>query len=76
VPILYADDKQRYTTSVNGSVANNDNEIPELKKQIQLLTRDKSTFESQVSQLQYEATKLELQKKRKRKRQRVHTREK
>jgi hypothetical protein len=37
VPILFADDKRRYTKPVNGPVPNKENEIRELKKQIQLL---------------------------------------
>jgi chromosome segregation ATPase len=61
VPILLATSKQRITKPGNSSVTNTQNEILELKKQIQLLTRDKSTFESQAKQLQQETTKLELQ---------------
>jgi chromosome segregation ATPase len=61
VPILLAADKQRYTTPVNSSVANNQNEILELKKQIQLLMQEKTSFQIQAKQFQQEATKLELQ---------------
>jgi hypothetical protein len=47
VPILSADDKQRYTKPVNNS-----DEILELKKQIQLLKQDKNTIESQANQIE------------------------
>jgi hypothetical protein len=60
VPILFADDRQRHTQLVNKSVKNNENEILELKKQIQLLKQDKNTFESQAKQLQQERTHFEL----------------
>jgi hypothetical protein len=52
VPILFADDRQRYRQLVNKSVTNNENEILELKKQY------KNTFESQAKQLQQERTPL------------------
>jgi chromosome segregation ATPase len=52
VPILSADDKQRYAQLVNTPVTNNENEVIELKKQIQLLKQDKYTFESQAKQLE------------------------
>jgi chromosome segregation ATPase len=52
IPILFADDKQRYTEPMNNSATNKDQEILELKKQIQLLKQERSTFESQVKQLQ------------------------
>jgi hypothetical protein len=61
VPILLADDKQRYAKPVGNSVTNNADEILELKKQIQLLEQDKSSFQSQAEQFQQEATKLDLQ---------------
>jgi hypothetical protein len=60
VPILFADDRQRYTQLVNKSVTNNENEILELKKQIQLLKQDKNTFESQAKQFQQERAHFEL----------------
>jgi hypothetical protein len=47
LPILFANDKQRYTKSV--------------EKQTQLLQQDKNPFESQAKQLQQEKTNLELQ---------------
>jgi chromosome segregation ATPase len=59
VPVLSADDKQRYTKPVNNS-----DEILELKLQIQLLKQDKNTIESQANQiesLKQEKTNLELQ---------------
>jgi uncharacterized protein YhaN len=52
VPVLFIDDKQRYTESLISSVTNKDQEILELKKQIQLLKQERSTFESQAKQLQ------------------------
>jgi chromosome segregation ATPase len=52
VPILFIDDKQRYTESLNSSATNKDQEILELKKQIQLLKQERNTFESQAEQLQ------------------------
>jgi chromosome segregation ATPase len=52
VPILFIDDKQRYTQLVNNSPTNKDQEILELKKQIQLLKQERNTFESQAEQLQ------------------------
>jgi chromosome segregation ATPase len=52
VPILLATSKQRYTEPMNNSATNKDQEILELKKQIQLLKQERSTFESQVKQLQ------------------------
>jgi chromosome segregation ATPase len=61
VPILFADDRQRYTQLVNSSVANKGQKILELKKQIQLLNQDKNYFESQANQLQQERTNIELQ---------------
>jgi hypothetical protein len=64
VPILFANDRQRYTKSVNSSVTNNEGEILELKNQIQLLKQERSTFESQAKQLQAlkkEESKLQLQ---------------
>jgi hypothetical protein len=44
VPILLADDRQRYTQLVNSYVTNKDQEILELKEQIQLLKREMSTL--------------------------------
>jgi hypothetical protein len=49
VPILLATSKQRYTEPMNNSATNK--EILELKKQIQLLKQERSTFESQAKQL-------------------------
>jgi chromosome segregation ATPase len=52
VPILFIDDKQRYTESMNSLATHNEDEILELKKQIQLLKQERSTFKSQAEQLQ------------------------
>jgi hypothetical protein len=51
VPVLLATSKQRYTESLNISATHNEDEILELKKQIQLLKQERSTFESQAKQL-------------------------
>jgi chromosome segregation ATPase len=64
VPILFIDDKQRYTESMNSSATHNEDEILELKKQIQLLKQERSTFENQAKQLQslkQEESNLQLQ---------------
>jgi hypothetical protein len=58
VPILLANDKQRYTKQANGLVSNNQNEILELKKQIQLLMQEKI---SQAKQFQQESKINSLQ---------------
>jgi hypothetical protein len=47
VPVLLANDKERYTKAVNSSVTNNQNDMLELKNQNQLLTQHINTFESQ-----------------------------
>jgi chromosome segregation ATPase len=64
VPILLATSKQRYTEPMNNSATNKDQEILELKKQIQLLKQERSTFENQDKQLQslkQEESNLQLQ---------------
>jgi chromosome segregation ATPase len=64
VPILFIDDKQRYTESMNSSATHNEDEILELKKQIQLLKQERSIFENQAKQLQslkQEESNLQLQ---------------
>jgi chromosome segregation ATPase len=64
VPILLANDKERYTESLNSSATNKDQEILELMKQIQLLKQERNTFESQAKQLQslkQEESNLQLQ---------------
>jgi chromosome segregation ATPase len=64
VPILLAGNEQRDIKPVNSFVTNNGNEILELKEQIQLLRRDKSTFENQAKQIQslkQEKANFELQ---------------
>jgi chromosome segregation ATPase len=52
VPILLATSKQHIVNSVNGSTANNEDEILELKRQIQLLKQNKNTFENQAKQIE------------------------
>jgi hypothetical protein len=54
VPILSADDKQRYTKPVNNS-----DEILELKKQIQLLKQDKTNTANEMERLKSSYTILE-----------------
>jgi hypothetical protein len=51
VPILFVDDRQRYTNLVNSSVTNKDQEILELKEQIQLLKQEKSILIGQTKEL-------------------------
>jgi chromosome segregation ATPase len=63
VPILVADDKQRYTKPAKSSVRNNADEI--LEQQVQLINQDRRSFQSQGNQFQQETTKLELQPKEK-----------
>jgi transcriptional antiterminator Rof (Rho-off) len=61
IPILLAGDKQRDLKLVNSSITHNEDEILELKKQIQLLMQDKNNLQSQANQSQQKTTKLELQ---------------
>jgi chromosome segregation ATPase len=61
IPILFADDRQRYTKTASNSVTTNENEILELKLQIQILKQDKNTIKSQAKQIQQEKASLELQ---------------
>jgi chromosome segregation ATPase len=60
IPILFADNRQRYTKTASNSVTTNDNEILELKLQIQILKQDKNTIKSQAKQIQQEKASLEL----------------
>jgi chromosome segregation ATPase len=60
VPILFIDDKQRYTESLNNSATNKDQEILELKKQIQLLKQERSQAK-QLPPLKQEESNLERQ---------------
>jgi chromosome segregation ATPase len=52
IPALSANDKQRYTQPVNNSVTHYEDEILELKKQIQLLKQERSTLIGQTKELQ------------------------
>jgi hypothetical protein len=74
IPILLADGQQHSVTSMNNSIANNENGIFEMKKQTQLLMPDKNTFENQAKRLQLlqqEKTNLELQIKEKKQRDHI-----
>jgi hypothetical protein len=51
VPILSANDRQRYTQLLNSSATYNDDEILELKKKSQLLKPEKSTLIGQAKEL-------------------------
>jgi hypothetical protein len=51
VPILFTNDRRRYTQLVNGPVTNKDQEIFELKEQIQLLKHEKSILIGQTKEL-------------------------
>jgi chromosome segregation ATPase len=58
VPILLADDKQRYEKLVNNSIANNYNEILELKQQIHLLKQEEIDFQLQIRERDRQITLL------------------
>jgi chromosome segregation ATPase len=51
VPILFADDRQRCIQLVNTSVTHKDQEILELKKQIQLLKEERDTLIDQTNEI-------------------------
>jgi chromosome segregation ATPase len=58
VPILFIDDKQRYTEPMNNSATHNEDEILGLKKQIQLLKQEESNLQRQIKERDRQLTLL------------------